>query len=235
MKRTAGSYARILVPTRSCAMAWQSRLRLQSGKFLCIPHGIDISRFSVVKPKRRSAGEGFVATAIGRLHPMKGFYHLVEAVEMLGDPRLRVLIAGTGPDEAVLAERIRAANLESRVLLMGHVEDVRSIHEQSDCVVLPSVSHESFGLALAEAMASGRPIITSDFGPFPEVNEDGVTGLVVPAGNSQMLAGALKRLMDDPGLCLRLGVAGRDRAERLYRRERMIDETLLLYGDLTTQ
>jgi glycosyltransferase involved in cell wall biosynthesis len=99
-------------------------------------------------------------------------------------------------------------------------------------MILPSVSHESFGLVLAEAMAAGLPLITSDYGPLPEVNVANETGLVVKAGASSELASAIHVLIEDPDLCSRFGLAGRCRARNCFAVEVMIDKMLGLYASV---
>ena len=114
----------------------------------------------------------------------------------------------------------------------GHVENAEDCLQQADCFVLPSVSHESCPAVLAEAMASGLPLITSDFGPLAEVNLNGETGLVVPMHDPKALADAIRTLADAPKRCRDLGQAGRARAVEHFSRDAMIDKTLAIYESL---
>jgi len=85
---------------------------------------------------------------------------------------------------------------------------------------------------LAEAMASGLPIITSDFGPLPEINIDGETGIVVAAGDSAALAGAIRYLVDHPDQSMQFGRNGVKRAVECFSRERMVEAMLHIYREL---
>jgi glycosyltransferase involved in cell wall biosynthesis len=83
-------------------------------------------------------------------------------------------------------------------------------------VVHTSTAPEPFGRVLVEAMLVERPVIASDAGGTREIVEEGITGLLVPPGQSDPLAKALRRLLDDPALRLSMGQRGRERAERRF-------------------
>ncbi len=98
---------------------------------------------------------------------------------------------------------------------------------------LPS-SGEGFGLVFLEAMAHGKPVIGGAHGGTPDVVEDGVTGLLVPHGDIERLAGALESLLADPARAAEMGAKGRDRVERLFsfeqfqgRLTQVLDDVLL--------
>ena len=88
--------------------------------------------------------------------------------------------------------------------------DVAAIMRASDIFVLPSIE-DSYGLVVVEAMASGLPTIVSDHVGASEVIEPGITGLVVPAGDDEALASAIRRLADDAGFRFRIARAARER------------------------
>jgi glycosyltransferase involved in cell wall biosynthesis len=117
------------------------------------------------------------------------------------------------------------------VTFTGHQEDVAPLYRGASCLVLPSVSHESFGIVIAEAMASGLPVITSDFGPLPEINVDGETGIVAPMGDTGALANAIRRLMEHPDDAERFGRNGMKRALERFSRQRTLEAMLRIYGD----
>jgi glycosyltransferase involved in cell wall biosynthesis len=161
---------------------------------------------------------------------MKGFDLLIKAIAELGDGTVRLSIAGEGGERRRLENLARTCGVEDRVTLLGHVEDIRRVYARADCLAVASVNRESFGQVLIEAMACGLPVVTSDFGPLPEINVDGRTGLVVPAGDVPALAAAIRRLANDPALCRKMGDAGRERVQRHFTRERMLAESLRLYA-----
>ncbi|MDP9073369.1 MAG: glycosyltransferase family 4 protein [Actinomycetota bacterium] len=103
----------------------------------------------------------------------------------------------------------RALGLADRVTFLGFSGDVPQALAQMDILVHASVGPEPFGLVALEAMAAGLPMIaTAGSGPA-EVVEDGVSGLLYPPGDIEALAGALRRLSEDPALRARLGAAAK--------------------------
>ena len=94
------------------------------------------------------------------------------------------------------------------------------LYQAADLLVLPSVWQESYGLPVAEAMASGTPVLATRSGGVPELVEDGVTGRLVPRLDPDALTQALREMLSDPGRLRAMGVAGRARAERLLTWDR---------------
>src|SRR5215469_10048457 len=109
-----------------------------------------------------------------------------------------------------------------RVRFRGTVslEELVALYGEADLLVLPSVWHESYGLPIAEAMASGVPVVASRCGGVPELVEDGVTGRLVPRLDRHALVQAMRELLQDPRSLREMGQAARLRAERLLTWER---------------
>jgi glycosyltransferase involved in cell wall biosynthesis len=106
--------------------------------------------------------------------------------------------------------------------------------------VLPSVldtrgDTEGLGVVLLEAMNHGTPVIASRVGGIPDIVEDGVSGLLVPPGDADALAAALRRLRDDPALARRLGEAGRRRLREQFSWPAIVQRWLDLYTGLVTR
>lgn len=142
--------------------------------------------------------------AVGRLVPYKGFDVLIRAAHALQED-LAVCVAGGGPQADELAALIQAENASSRVMLAGRVSagDLRALYEEASFVTMPSVTRqEMYGLSQVEALAFGRPIISTriPFSGVPEVNLDGQTGFIVPPGNPAALAAAINRIAADQDL-----------------------------------
>jgi len=97
--------------------------------------------------------------------------------------------------------------------------------------VLPS-DYEAFGIVLLEAMAARTPVVASRVGGVPDVVEDGVTGLLYPYGNLDALATALDGLLGDAAERARMGERGRERVERLFTWDSVVDRLLGLYAEL---
>jgi glycosyltransferase involved in cell wall biosynthesis len=144
---------------------------------------------------------------------------------ILRDKNVVLSVAGHGgrEDRKGLEELAADLNLLSKVKWLSHVEDVATLYRQTDCTVSASVVHESFSQTLIEAMACGSPLITSDFGPFPEINDHQVTGVVVPTGDADSMAKAISRMMEDESSRIQMGRRARERAERLFSINRSLE------------
>ncbi len=218
--------------SQACTLAWSQFAGLRSENCSYVWNGVDLSRFTPSRSRVRLVADPFCLLSVGRLHPMKGFGDLIEAVHLLEDTRLRLSILGEGPERATLADLIRRYRLEQSVELVGHTERPEDYLQIAHAFALVSVSHESCPAAVPEAMASGLPVITSDFGPLPEINLHGETGLVVPVRSPPALALAIRRLMDAPRNAAELGANGMRRAHKLFSRETMLTRTVSLYQSL---
>jgi glycosyltransferase involved in cell wall biosynthesis len=113
-------------------------------------------------------------------------------------------------------------------------EELVAYYEAADVFVLSSVAKaEAFGLVQLEAMYCRRPVVSSRLGTGVEwVNQDGVTGIVVPPRDAGALASAVNRLLTDPSLRVSLGEAGRRRVERDFSKENMVRQMLALYREV---
>jgi glycosyltransferase involved in cell wall biosynthesis len=139
-----------------------------------------------------------------------------------------LVLVGEGPLRESLKAQVAAAGLESRVYFAGFRRQVRDLMPEFDVFALPSL-WEGFGLVLLEAMAAGRAIVASRVSAIPEVVEDGVTGFLVPPGDSDALAEALVTLRRDGVKRERLGIAGAERLRRQFTLERMVERTIEVY------
>lgn len=177
-----------------------------------IPLGIDPQ---VWTPAPEPAPATVVGYA-GRLAPHKGVGVLLEA--LAATPRLRLRIAGAGPDAAALAERAAAPDLAGRVEFVGSLDaaGLADFYRSVGVLAVPSLPTpgwlEQFGRVAVEAMACGVPVVASDSGALPDVVAG--AGLLVPPGDPDALAAALLRVADEAGLAERLRAAGRERAAR---------------------
>ncbi|MGC8875371.1 MAG: glycosyltransferase family 4 protein, partial [Chloroflexia bacterium] len=199
-----------------------------------IYNGFDAELFQPQEPdsalRARFAphGEGIVLYA-GRLIPWKGVQYAIAAMEKVPDAVL--LIAGDGHYREALEAQVRAARLESRVHFLGHVphEELPRWLAVSDLLVAPSFASETFGIALVEAQACGVPVVASRFGGFPEVVQDGKTGLLVPPQDPDALARALGELLSDPVRRREMGQAGRRWVHERFHWSRVAERVLEAY------
>jgi len=153
-----------------------------------------------------------LVVAVGRLHPQKGYDVLFDAVarwERAGrlDPAPLVAIAGDGPLEAELAERVRAERLP--VLLLGRRSDVADLLGAADLCVLPS-RWEGSPFTAQEALRAGTPLVTTRAGGIPELVGSGAE--LVPVGDAAALADAVVRVLTDTAHAAQLVEAGNAQA-----------------------
>jgi glycosyltransferase involved in cell wall biosynthesis len=174
-----------------------------------------------------------VVLTVGRLTEQKGHRHLGEAIPPIvaRDPNVRFLWAGGGPLEGELRDLVRRLEVADYVSFLGQRGDVPDLLAAADILVLPSL-FEGLPLVVLEAMAAGLPVIGTRAGGTAEAIVDGMTGRVVPAGDSAALATALSDLVADPDRARAWGCAGRARFQRLFHARRMAHETSAIYHEL---
>ncbi len=175
-------------------------------------NGIDTTRFQA----GRTCRDGPVIT-VARINPVKDIETLIRAMALAAacSPAIRLEVAGDGPSMPGVQKLIGELGLTERVRLLGEVHDVPKVLGRAGLFVLPSLT-EGISLTILEAMASGLPVVATRVGGNPEVVEEGKTGLLVPPGDPQALAGAMLRLWNDPALRLQFGQAGRLRVEEHF-------------------
>jgi len=165
-----------------------------------------------------------VVTLVGRVSERKGQTLLVRAVGLLPPAlrqRVRVLIVGDvfrGNEEAKdrVAEETVRTGLEKQVMILGFRSDIPAIMAASDVVTIPSLLPESAPTVALEAMAASRPVIASSVGGLPEIIADGITGLLIPAGDAEELAAALTATLENETMRTGMGRAGRRRLEEVF-------------------
>jgi glycosyltransferase involved in cell wall biosynthesis len=135
----------------------------------------------------------------------------------------------------LLGQLSPAARARVRFLGTISLQELQIRYQKSDLLVLPSIWHESYGLPVAEAMASGIPVLASRVGGVPELVEDGVTGHLVPAMDPGALTAAMRDLLSDPVRLRRMSIAARARAERLLNWQRSAERLERVYLGVRAQ
>ncbi|WP_173932322.1 glycosyltransferase family 4 protein [Chelativorans sp. Marseille-P2723] len=197
----------------------------RSGSFLEVPHrvvmhGIDTNRFhpaSGAESEWRASGlpGRYGIGCFGRVRHQKGTDLFIDAmVELL--PRYpewtAVVLGRVTAENRTFAEELRKkvhnAGLEGRVFFLGEVADVRPWFQRISLCVAPS-RNEGFGLTPLEAMASGKAVVASDAGAYPEMIVPGQTGKIVPSGDASLLARAIEPYMLEPWRASQEGASAR--------------------------
>ena len=204
-------------------------------KVTVIPYGINPAPLADTAATRARAvslrGElgGPLVLFTGRLVPYKGVDVLLRAMATVD---ARLVVVGDGPLRGALEAQARDT-CGGRVTFAGIVadEELTALYHACDVFVLPSVTRaEAFGMVQIEAMACGKPVVsTSVSSGVPWVNQHQETGLIVPPADPDALADALRCLLGDAALRVRLGNGGRRRVAREFTAATMAERTVALY------
>lgn len=196
-----------------------------------------LDRAGAREPDRGTQRPGAVLYA-GRIQRSKGTLSLLQSVPLVtrAVPTVEYVIAGgrhSSIDDRTLEAALGSTRVRDRVRLLGHVprHDLPGLYRRAQIFVMPSY-YETFSISVVEAMAFGLPVVATGTGGLPEVVLDGVTGILVPPGDSVALSEALIQLLQDAGLRRRLGNAGRERALAEFTVQRAVAATLDLYASL---
>ena len=209
-------------------------------KVIRIHNGIEVERFSAHADSHVQRVIGTdpgtpVVFCAARANRYKGISTMIEAAGLLqqteaGAPHF--VYCGDGPDLDAFRGEVAEKGLADRFHLLGERADVARLLGSATVAVVPSHWEEAFGLSVVESMASGVPVVATSVGGIPEIVDDGKTGILVPPADAQALAGAVGRLLSDPGL--RESIAGRARevARSSFDLDRVADEVAAVFAEL---
>jgi glycosyltransferase involved in cell wall biosynthesis len=215
----------VVAVSQSLATAAQAALGLTACSI--IPNGIDPGP----APAAQKVERAFRLCCVARLTPWKRIDLLIKSLRVLPDVKLNVV--GTGQAEKALRRLADQLKVSSRVTFSGYVPDdrVREHLEQADAFALPSIG-DSFGMVFLEAMAAGLPVIGAESCGVPEVVQDGVNGILVPAGDCDAITEAISYLQENPVRRREYGAASRRIAVSDFSWERVADAYTLCYRDI---
>jgi glycosyltransferase involved in cell wall biosynthesis len=234
LRALAQGVDRYLAVSRDIARELVERLDWPEAKIEVVHNAVDRRGFEVSAPPglREQLGASKPRPLVltpARLDAQKGHRTLFEAIAQVPDAVF--VLAGDGPEREPLETLAKELGIAERVRFLGRRDDVPQLLATCDVFALPSL-YEGSSLAVLEAMAAGVPIVSSAIGGTDELIEDGSSGLLVPPGNAEALAAALRRLLDDPGLRERLAAQARERIELDLTRERMAARVTGAYREL---
>ncbi len=212
------------------------RLGADPASAITVHKGVDTRRFSPVPDReclRSQLGvEGSMVLSVCALIPLKGLNFILSALAKLDRIcPFTFVICGEGPELTALQRQCRRLSLSSRVLFRGHVprSEIPNYFAACDVFVLGSVI-EGSGNVLLEAMASSRPVITTDFGGPPEYVRDAETGFIVPFDDTDAMAEKLRFVLENPDIGDAMGRNGRARMENQFSYVHMIDKIRGIYA-----
>ncbi|CAA9362348.1 MAG: hypothetical protein AVDCRST_MAG68-4550 [uncultured Gemmatimonadetes bacterium] len=191
---------------------------------------IDAAELGAPLPWDASWDGSFLLGYVASLTWRKDHANLLRAFAQVvaQEPRARLVLVGEGPEEAGLKALAAELRLEGRVLFTGRRNDVPALARHFHLYVHPP-RHEAFGIAVVEAMALAKPVVATRVDGIPEVlGED--AGLLVPPGDPAALAAAILKTMRDPRAGAGMGACGRQRAERHFAVEVMVERYQELYS-----
>lgn len=236
LARLAARVADVVVSNSGATRAWyDTHSKELAARHRVVHNGVDLVRLAPQRVDREAArreldvpAESPLIVLVGRINTWKGQGLLLEAAARLrfrhpdasfllvGDPP-----PGRGQQVVKLRDEIQRQNLTGYVRHVPHVVDIARLYVAADIVVVPSTQPEPFGLAAAEAMACGKPVVAADHGGVVEVVEAGRTGLLFPPRDVDKLAWALQVLIEDRARAREMGRRGEARQREHFSAEGM--------------
>jgi len=233
LERLAAQWCDLLVTVSEFHRDWALNLRIgDPQKVIAIPNGLNEARLKptrsrkIIKAELGVKEKEILILSIGRLATQKGFEYLVKAVPFLKKkqiPPFHIIIVGEGPLRGKLELLIKHLNVEREVRLLGFREDIGDLLNASDLIVLPSL-WEGLSIALLEAMAASKPIVTTSIGSNVEVTRNGEAALLVPPKDPLVLSEAILYLIENPSVARKLAVRARQIYEQNYTEEKMLQK-----------
>lgn len=224
------------------AKLWYERFPWAAdGKLYVLLKGVDVGLLDPSRVDRLQVRAGLgippaalVIGAVGRLVWQKGHSFLLEAAARLRDrlPEARYILVGEGEEEPSLRREARRLAIEDRLTFAGYRADVHRLLGAMDVFALPS-RKENMPQVLLEAMAMGRPVVSTASIGVREVLEDGVSGFVIPTGDADVLADRILRLGQDIALRASMGAKARARIQDGFTRDDMLSRVEGLLDDAT--
>lgn len=202
------------------------------------PFGIDIEKFKPCKVEGALFNPNdIVIGTVKALEEVYGIEYLIKAFKSVRDENeelsLKLLLVGGGPQENELKKLVKTLDIEDEVIFAGRVkhEEVINFHNMIDISVYLS-NNESFGVAVIEASACGKPVVVSNVGGLPEVVRDGLTGYVVPKGDIASAVKAIQLLVKDANLRKIIGENGRKYVMQNYNWDGNVQAMINIYEAL---
>ena len=172
----------------------------------------------------------FWVCTLSELHPVKGIYYAIEAIEILVNRGhdITFIVFGEGDHRNALEKLILKKNLQKHVFLLGFVQNASSYLKAFDLFSMTSIS-EAFCYAILEAGKAGLPVIASRVGGIPEVIDDNFSGILVESKNSKSIANAMEQLLLDENKRVQFAKNLERKITEQFSFEQMLNGTLDVY------
>ncbi len=212
-------------------------------RFTVMPLGLDLDPLLTCENLRGQLrteigvpAEAPLVGIVARLVPIKRHEWFLEAAAQVVQefPTCQFLLVGDGERHQELRALVGQFHLDGHVHFLGWRYDLARIYADLDVAALTS-ANEGLPVSLIEAMAAGRPVVSTRVGGVPDLVEDGITGLLVPPDEPTALAEAICTLLSDPQRRQMMGRAGRTRVHPSFSATRLLDDMDQLYTELVAQ
>lgn len=200
-------------------LRWRTKEYITVSEFLktnLVKSGIDEKRVTVIyngldqmlaingQTQDKNKKNQIIIGSIGRLHSVKNYSSLIRAISLLNNKKIKLEIAGDGPERVGLEKMIIELGLSDQVTLLGHIDNINDLFPRWDIYIQPSLS-EGFGLTVVEAMTAGLPVIVTPKGALTEIVEDGKSGIITKNEEPKGLMDAVQKLINNRSLAQKLG------------------------------
>ena len=208
---------------------------LPANKLMTIHNGIAVTSPTAAEnlPAQRSTPQ---LITIARLAPIKNQQLMLRAMQQVVQqfPDATLWVIGDGPSHEQLITLAAELNISDRVLFSGFREDATALLPHADLFLLSS-DYEGISISLLEAMRAGLPVVATNVGGIAETVVDGVTGVLVPRGDTDAFAAAITGLCSATEKSIAMGLAGHARQQQHFSIESMCSKYLQLYGAASGQ
>ncbi|RMF56311.1 MAG: glycosyltransferase family 1 protein [Calditrichaeota bacterium] len=216
---------------------------VEASRVTTLWNGIELNKYPLERNHRADVRREFnipqdrlVIGMVGRITPKKGHRELLKAARILINatdiPVHFLIVGGASFGEEAYEREVHALakelSLDECLTFTGFREDVTHLMQAMDIFVFPSYK-ESFGVTLLEAMAMQLPVVASSTGAVPEIVVDRETGILIPPGDEDALAGGLLELLREPDLRQQMGIRGRLRVEQFFQFEGFLENLEVIY------
>jgi len=233
-KKALNKSIKLISVSKATKEEFVKNYNLTSPKIDVIYNGIDTNFFKWINPEKLKEKLGLnnekILLYVGFSTPRKGVEYLAEALNMLSDKNVKLLMIGRWEKGYRQKFYKHLGENRNRVIEIGYVSDneMPQYYSLADIFVLPSLL-EGFGFPLVEAMACEIPVISTNVGSIPEVVGD--YGIIVPPRNAKMLANAIDKLLKDANLMEKLKIKRRTWVNEHFNEKRMVENTIKFYKD----
>ncbi len=234
LRLLASGVDRYIAVSRDVADELAERFGWPAAKIEVGYNAVEIDRFGDPPPpglREQIGGDSARPLVLtpARLDEQKGHPVLLRAAAEL--PGVDFVLAGEGPERPALEALAAELGIAERVHFLGYRDDIPQLLAACDVFALPSL-YEGSSLAVLEAMAARRPVVSSAIGGTDELIDDGGDGLLVAPGDAAGLTSALRRLLSDPELRKAFAQRARERVERDFTPTAMTQRVEAIYGEL---